>query len=122
MSVHPLLLVEDLVVGSSGLILLPAVDRAGLHVEIGDVVDLVDGEKREEVRVLGLEPDRDPARVRLRVAASVLVAPGTEVWPSQSTSRVVVRRRTAGAPPQDGAPPDAAGIARAGEAVGKRGG
>jgi hypothetical protein len=75
-----------------------------LHVEVGDVVDLVVGDKREEVRVLGLEPDRDPARVRLRIAVSVLVAPGVEVWPSQNTSRVVARRR-----------PHAAGDAAAGD-------
>jgi hypothetical protein len=91
--VRPLLLVEDIVVGRSGLVLLPAIDRDSLQVAVGDVVDLVAGEQREEVEVLGLEVDRDPARVRLRIAATVAVAPGVEVWPSQSESRVVVKRR-----------------------------
>ena len=90
---RPLLIVEDIVMGRSGLVLLPALDRASLQVGIGDVVDLVAGEQREEVEVLGLEVDRNPARVRLRIAATVPVGPGVEVWPSQSESRVVVKRR-----------------------------
>jgi hypothetical protein len=85
------LVVEDVIVGASGLILLPAVDRDGLHVQEGDVVDLLTGEIREEVEVLGLDLDRDPRRVRLRIAAKVHVGPGAEVWRSQSESRVVGR-------------------------------
>jgi hypothetical protein len=91
--VRPLLVIEDVVVGTSGLVLLPAIDRVGLHVEAGDVVDLLAGEVRQEVEVLGLEADRDPQRVRLRIAGTATVGPGVEVWRSQSESRVVDRRQ-----------------------------
>jgi bifunctional DNA-binding transcriptional regulator/antitoxin component of YhaV-PrlF toxin-antitoxin module len=97
--VRLLLLVEDIVVGRSGIVLLPAVDRDSLHIGVGDVVDLVAGEQREEVEVLGLEVDRNPARVRLRIATTAAVGPGVEVWPSQSESRVVVKRRASGLRP-----------------------
>jgi hypothetical protein len=91
--VRPLLVVEDVVVGKSGLVLLPAIDRHGLSLEAGDVVDLLAGDVREEIEVLAVEADRNPARVRLRIAATRLAVPGAEVWPSQDESRVVVKRR-----------------------------
>jgi hypothetical protein len=88
-----LLIVDDVLVGKSGLVLLPAIERAGLQLEAGDVVDLVAGEAREEVEVLAIEADRNPSRVRLRIAPTVLAVPRAEVWPSQSESRVVMKRR-----------------------------
>ncbi len=91
--VRPLLVIEDVIVGRSGLVLLPAVDRHGLTVEAGDVLDLLAGDVREEIEVLAVETDRSPARVRLRIAATRLAVPGAEVWPSQDESRVVVKRR-----------------------------
>jgi hypothetical protein len=91
--VGPLLVIEDVVVGRSGLVLLPAIDRHGLRLEAGDVVDLLAGDLREEIEVLAVEADRSPARVRLRIAATRLAVPGAEVWPSQDESRVVVKRR-----------------------------
>lgn len=71
--------------------MLPAVTRAGLPLCVGDVVDIVHEEEREEVVVLGLEPDRDPTLVRLRLTARVAIAPGFEVWPSQTQSHVALR-------------------------------
>jgi hypothetical protein len=95
----PLLVVADVVVGERGVVLLPAVPREGLPVTAGDTVDLVHGEERDEVLVLGLEPDRDPTRVRLRVRAQGPIGPGFEVWPSQTQSHVTLRRPEApGAP------------------------
>jgi hypothetical protein len=91
--VRPLLVIEDVVVGRSGLVLLPAIERHGLRLEAGDVVDLLAGDVREEIEVLAVEADRSPARVRLRIAATRLAVPGAEVWPSQDESRVVVKRR-----------------------------
>jgi hypothetical protein len=87
----PLLVVEDVLLGASGTILLPAVPSHGLALRPGDVVDLLHGESREEAEVLGLEPDRDPARVRLRVAARPGLGPGVEVWLTQSESHVAFR-------------------------------
>jgi hypothetical protein len=92
LSWKPLLVVEDVLLGASGTILLPAVPSDGLPLRPGDVVDLLNGESREEAEVLGLEPDRDPARVRLRVAARPALGPGVEVWLSQSESHVALRR------------------------------
>jgi len=88
----PLLVVEDLLLGPRGVILLPAIPRAGLCVCVGDVVDVVHDEERDEVVVLGLEPDHDPARVRLRLAARVPIGVGFEVWPSQTQSHVMLKR------------------------------
>lgn len=91
LSWKPLLIVEDVLLGAAGMILLPAVPGDGLPLRPGDVVDLLNGESREEVEVLGLEPDRDPARVRLRVAARTALGPGVEVWLTQSESHVSIR-------------------------------
>jgi hypothetical protein len=79
-------------VGRSGLVLLPPVDRDRLSVEAGDVVDLLAGEVREQVEVLAVEADRNATRARLRIAPTRLAVPGAEVWPSQNESRVVVKR------------------------------
>jgi hypothetical protein len=98
--VRPLLVIEDVIVGRSGLVLLPAIDRQGVNLEAGDVVDLLAGDLREEVAVLAVEADRNPARLRLRIAATRLAIPGAEVWPSQDESRVVVKRRAS--PPGEG--------------------
>jgi hypothetical protein len=91
--VRPLLVIEDVLVGRSGLVLLPAIDRSGLHLEAGDVVDLLAGDVREEIELLAVEADRSPGRVRLRVTATRLAVPGAEVWPSQNESGVVVDGR-----------------------------
>ena len=72
---------------------MPAVDRCGLHLEAGDVVDLLAGDVREEIELLAVEADRRPGRVRLRIAATRLAVPGAEVWPSQNESGVVVKGR-----------------------------
>jgi hypothetical protein len=88
----PLLVVEDVLLGARGIILLPAVPREGLPLCAGDLVDLVHDEDREEVEVLALDPDHDPTRVRLRIAARVHVAPGFEVWASQVQSHVMMKR------------------------------
>jgi hypothetical protein len=98
--VRPLLVIVDVVVGRSGLILLPAIDRDHLSVEAGDVVDLLAGDVREQVEILGVEADRNNARARLRIAATRLAVPGAEVWPSQNESRVVVKRTAP--PPGEG--------------------
>jgi hypothetical protein len=98
--VRPLLVIEDVIVGRSGLVLLPAIDRHGLSLEAGDVVDLLTGDVREEIEVLAVEADRSPARVRLRIAPTRLAVPGAEVWPSQDESRVVLKRRASS--PVDG--------------------
>jgi hypothetical protein len=87
----PLLVVADVLLGANGVTLLPSVAREGLYLGPGDVVDVVHDEERDEVVVLGLDPDRDPARVRLRVA-SRLIGPGFEVWPSQTQSHVAIKR------------------------------
>jgi hypothetical protein len=99
-AVRPLLVIDDVVVGRSGLVLLPAIERDGLSLEAGDVVDLLAGDVREEVEVLAVEADRSPTRVRLRIAVTRLAVPGAEVWPSQDESRVVVKR--GGPPPREG--------------------
>jgi len=92
-SFAPLLVVEDVLVGRGGFVLLPAVPREGLPLCAGDCVDvLCDDEERREVEVLALEPDHDPRRVRLRVASRFPIAPGFEVWASQSSSHVVLKR------------------------------
>jgi hypothetical protein len=83
----PLFVVEDVLLGPSSVVLLPAVPREGLPVGRGDVVDVVQGDAREEVEVLGLESDRDPRRVRLRIA-STRIRPGCEIWPSRDASHV----------------------------------
>jgi hypothetical protein len=90
--IAPLLVVADVVIGSAGFVLLPAIPREGLYLEEGDVVDVLHGETREEVRVLGLDPDRDPALVRLRVSSARPIGVGFEVWRSQGQSHVVLRR------------------------------
>jgi hypothetical protein len=90
--ISPLLVVADVVVGSRGFVLLPAIPREGLYLGAGDTVDVVHEESREEVTVLGLEPDRDPSLVRLRVSSSVPLAAGFEVWLSQGQSHVVLKR------------------------------
>lgn len=89
---RPLLVVEDVVVGRSGVTVLPAVLRDGLPLCAGDAVDVVHDEERDEVTVLALDADRDPARVRLRLASGTPIAPGFEVWPSQTQSHVTIRR------------------------------
>jgi hypothetical protein len=88
----PLLVVGDVLVGAQGLILLPAVRREGLALGVGDLVDVVRDDERVEVEVLSLDPDGDPACVRLRVASRVPIAPGFEVWPSQSQSHLTLKR------------------------------
>jgi hypothetical protein len=98
--VRPLLVIEDVLVGRAGLVLLPAIERKGLRLEAGDVVDLLAGDTREEIAVLAIEADRNPARLRLRIAPTRLAVPGAEVWPSQEESRVVVKRRAP--PPGEG--------------------
>jgi hypothetical protein len=90
--VAPLLVVADVVVGASGFVLLPAIPREGLYLCAGDVVDVVHDESREEVTLLGLEPDRDPSLVRLRVSSAIPLGVGFEVWRSQSQSQVVLKR------------------------------
>jgi hypothetical protein len=85
----PLLVVEDLLIARRGVILLPAVRRDGLHLAAGDSVDLLQGETRIEVKILALEPDADPACVRLRVEARPPFSAGVEVWRSQVESGVV---------------------------------
>jgi hypothetical protein len=90
--VAPLLVVEDVIIGRAGFVLLPAVPREGLYLGAGDVVDLVHDETRDEVKVLGLEPDHDPKKVRLRVSSAVPIGAGFEVWRSQGQSNVVLRR------------------------------
>jgi bifunctional DNA-binding transcriptional regulator/antitoxin component of YhaV-PrlF toxin-antitoxin module len=90
--VAPLLVVEDVIVGRSGFVLLPAVAREGLYLDEGDVVDIVHDDARDEVRVLGLEADRDPALVRLRVSSSRPIGAGFEVWRSREQSHVVLKR------------------------------
>ncbi len=90
--ISPLLVVEDVLVGKAGFVLLPAIPREGLYLGEGDVVDVVIDEEREEIRVLGLEPDRDPALVRLRVSSRVPIGPGFEVWRCQGESQVVFKR------------------------------
>jgi hypothetical protein len=92
-TVRPLLVIEDVLVGRSGLVLLPAIERHGLSLEAGDVVDLLAGDVREEVELLAVEADRSPGRVRLRIATTRLATPGAEVWPSQDESRVVLKGR-----------------------------
>ncbi len=92
----PLLVVEDVLVGKSGFVLLPAIAREGLYLGEGDVVDVVHDEERDEIRLLGLEPDRDPTLVRLRVSSQRPIGPGFEVWRSQTQSQVVIKR-----PPRD---------------------
>ena len=72
---------------------MPAIPERGLHLGPGDTVDVVDGDDRDEVEVLGLERDWDPARVRLRVSSSVPIGVGCEVWRSQVQSHVVVADR-----------------------------
>jgi hypothetical protein len=96
--IGPLLVVQDVVVGDEGLILLPAVPREGLYLGAGDTVDLVHEEQRDEVEVLGLLRDRDPNLVRIRVSSAVPVAAGFEVWRSQGQSHVMLKRP---APPVD---------------------
>jgi hypothetical protein len=93
--IAPLLVVEDVIIGRAGFVLLPAVPREGLYLGAGDVVDLVHDETRDELTVLGLEPDRDPKRVRLRVSSAIPVGVGFEVWRSQGQSNVVLRRPAA---------------------------
>ena len=88
----PLLVVEDVILGGKGVLLMPPVARAGLHLEAGDAVDVVEGDRREEVVVLAIEPDTDAARVRLRVKAGVPIAAGVEIWRSQAESGVILRR------------------------------
>jgi hypothetical protein len=90
--VAPLLVVEDMVVGVHGLVLLPAIPREGLYLGAGDVVDLLHDDERDEVEVLGVEPDRDPAFVRLRVSSAVPIGRGCEVWRSQTQSHVTLKR------------------------------
>src|SRR5579859_916175 len=54
-SFAPLLVVEDVLVGRGGFVLLPAVPREGLPLCAGDCVDvLCDDEERREVEVLAL--------------------------------------------------------------------
>jgi hypothetical protein len=96
--IHPLVVVEDVLVGRSGIVLLPAVPRDGLYLGPGDTVDVVHGDDREEIEVLGLEPDHDPQMVRLRVSSHIPLGPGFEVWRSQNQSHVVLKRP---APPID---------------------
>jgi hypothetical protein len=84
----PLLVVEDVLVGRGGVVLLPAIPRDGLPLCAGDAVDIVHDDDRDEVIVMALDPDRDPSRVRLRVASGTRIAPGFEVWPSQTQSHV----------------------------------
>ena len=86
---------RDVLLGQRGVIVLPAIAREGLAVCVGDVVDVVHDEEREELLVIGLEPDRDPSLVRLRLEGGVPIAPGFEVWPSQTQSHVVFKRPTA---------------------------
>jgi hypothetical protein len=88
----PLLVVEDVVVGQNGIVVLPAVPRDGLPLCAGDVVDVVYDDERDEVTVLALDPDRDPTRVRLRLASGTPIAPGFEIWPSQTQSHVTIKR------------------------------
>jgi len=90
--VAPLLVIADVVIGSSGFVLLPAIPREGLYLGEGDVVDVVNGDARDEVRVLGLEPDRDTALVRLRVSSALPIGVGFEVWRSREQSHVVLKR------------------------------
>jgi hypothetical protein len=88
----PLLVVQDVLLGARGVVLLPAVPRDRLPIGVGDVVDVVHDDERDEIEVLGLEPDHDPANVRLRVASGIPIGPGFEVWPSQSQSHVTLKR------------------------------
>ncbi|THD46084.1 MAG: hypothetical protein E8A46_27570 [Bradyrhizobium sp.] len=92
----PLLVVEDVVVGQSGVTLLPAVARDGLPLCAGDAVDVVHDDERDEVTLLALDPDRDPTRVRLRLASGTPIAPGFEIWPSQTQSHVTIKRSDLG--------------------------
>jgi hypothetical protein len=88
----PLLVVQDVVVGQGGVTVLPAVPREGLPLCPGDAVDVVHDDERDEVTVLALDPDRDPTRVRLRLASGTPIAPGFEVWPSQTQSHITIKR------------------------------
>ncbi len=88
---EPLLVVEDVLLGTRGVVLLPGVPRRDLPLGIGDVLDLVCEDTREEAEVIGFEPDRDPSRVRLRVACRIPIGPGFEVWASQDQSHLRVR-------------------------------
>jgi hypothetical protein len=90
--VAPLLVVEDVLIGASGFVLLPAIPKDGLYLCEGDVVDVVHDEARDEVKVLGVEPDRDPSLVRLRVSSRLPIGVGFEIWRSQGQSQVVLRR------------------------------
>jgi hypothetical protein len=92
-SFAPLLVVEDVIVGRGGVVLLPAVPREGLPLCVGDCVDVLgDDDERREVEVIALEPDHDASRVRIRIAPHFPIAPGFEVWASQSCSHVVLKR------------------------------
>jgi hypothetical protein len=89
---EPLLVIDDLVASDLGLTLLPAVAREGLPIVAGDSVDLCSEEGREEALVLSVDPDpRNPSLVRLRIRFTIHARRGVEVWPSESSSRVVLR-------------------------------
>jgi hypothetical protein len=89
---NPLLVIDDIVVMDRGLTLLPAVPRQGLPIVAGDTVDLCTEEGRSEALVLAVDADpHDPTRVRLRIAPTVHASRGVEVWPSESSSRVVLK-------------------------------
>ena len=103
---RPLLVVEDLLVGKGGgLVLLPAVERRGLPIVPGDTLDLCDEDGREEVTVLALEPDRRESHVRIRIARSPRARPGVEVWPGESSSRVVLKPARQARPAPQADPP-----------------
>jgi hypothetical protein len=92
-AMEPLLVIDDIVAMDRRLILLPAILREGLPIVVGDSVDLCSDEGRFEVVVHAIEPDpRDPRKVRLHIAPTIRAVRGVEVWPSESTSRVVLKR------------------------------
>jgi hypothetical protein len=75
-----LLIVEDVILGAGGAVLLPAVERGDLRVRVGDFVDILAGDYRRAVQVIALEPDADGSRVRLRVAALRPLRVGAAIW------------------------------------------
>src|SRR4051812_43149925 len=94
---EPLLVIDDIVVMDRGLVLLPAIPRAGLPLVAGDTIDLCSEEGREQAQVLAIDPDpRHADRVRLRIAPTVHAARGVEVWPGEGTSGIVTKRPPSG--------------------------